>query len=256
MAGPYDGAEVLVWVNMSEAIQASVNSSGTTNSIFNVTANTAGTIGNSIRLTVATPAGAGPIVVTVTYSTTFIDIVVTPPTTATAAQVRDAINAAAAAKYYVTAGLPATSNGTGIVVATAVTPLAGGAAAGAANFVPVTRQQGVDWDDTMDTIDAVSKGDRFALQLAGRQSGSFELSGLHSYEDDTQERIRRAYQKRELVLFRRITPPTVYQTSAGVVATLVQEASCRVTGFSISHPDSDVATFTAPVALQENWRNI
>jgi hypothetical protein len=257
MPGVYDGAEVLVWVNMAEPTQAQ-SVYGTSNAAFTVTSNTAGA-NSTLRFAIATPAGSGSNVVSVAYAAGTIDITLSPPSTggnATAAKAVEALNASPAAKYYVTASLGASTGASPIAAAVAVgllgvngtTNTLGADASGTANFQPVSRQQGVDFEDTMDTIDAVSKGDRFALQLAGRQSGSFELAGLHSFEDATQERIRRAYQRRELVLFRRIYPATV----AG--STVVHEAQCRVTGFSISEPDSDVATFSAPVALQENWR--
>jgi hypothetical protein len=258
MAGPYDGAEVLLWVNMAEPKNAS-SQIGATSSAIVVTLNNAGTNGvpgtntNSIQFNVGTPAGTAN-VVAVTYSGGTTLITLTPASTGGAANAASAVialNSAPAAKYYITASLPSGQNGSGLMVALSGGPLYIGAAlagttviqAGADtpttdDFRPVTRQQGIDYSDTMDTIDAVSKGDRFALQLAGRQSGSFELSGLHSYE---------------LLRFRRYVPSTVY-SSGGVASTFVQEANCRVTGFSISLPDSDVATFSAPISMQENWR--
>lgn len=257
MPGPYDGAEVLVWVNMSEPVQAQ-SVYGVGNAGLVITSNTAGA-NSTIRFAVGTPAGTAN-VVTVANPGATIDITLTPAASggeATAARAAVAVNAAPAAKYYVTASLPAGFVGSSIMVGPVAVGLvgvngttftAGADASTTPNFQPVARQQGVDFEDTMDTIDAVSKGDRFALMLAGRQSGSFELTGLHSYEDTTQERLRRGYQRRELILFRRIYPATVAGTTA------VHEASCRVTGFTISEPDSDVSTFSAPVALQENWR--
>jgi hypothetical protein len=254
MAGPFDGANVLVYVNMAETVQATLTV-GTTNSAFKVTAVELGTAGNSITLTVVVPSGAAVAGPTVSVSGTAITL-----TTGTAAagvsnttanQAISAINANAAAKLLVTASLPATSNGTGTVAAAASANLTGGAAAGAANFQPVSRQQGTDLDDSMDTIDANSKGDRFALTIAGRQSGSFELPCIRSYEDDTQERIRRGYARREEFLARIVEPASVTGTTASI-----REALVQATGFSVSYPDSDVATVSIPFAMKENWRTV
>lgn len=267
MPGPYDGAEVLVWVDMNEPTTASsvygagANALGLT--LNNTGLNGAG-LTNSIQF-LSTSSGTAAPVVTVSYASGSTIINLAAAATgleATATKAAAAINASPAAKYYVTASVPGAGTGAvaavtqGYIGANGTINVAGAdAAINDLNWLPVSRQQGVDYDDTMDTIDAVSKGDRFALQLAGRQSGSFELSGLHSFEDKTQERVRRAYQRRELLLFRRVYPGTVgADPVTGAATAIVHEASCRVTGFSISHPDSDVATFSAPVSLQENWR--
>lgn len=253
-AGPFDGAQILVYVNMSEPASAALTV-GATNAAYTVTAQDYGTPGNSISLTQVVPAGAtvaGPTVsvsgnaITVTTGTAAAGV-----SNSTAAQVVAAINANPAAKLLVTATLPATSNGTGTVAAAALALLTGGAAAPAANYQPVARQQGLDLDDSMDTIDANSKGDRFAISFPGRQSGSFELSALMTYEDTTQARLKRAYQRREEVLVRIIQPTGVTGGAA-----VVEEALCQLTGFSRSFPDSDVATISAPMAMKENWRTV
>lgn len=255
MPGPFDASVVLVYVNMSEPGYAFLTP-GATNARFTVTAREGGTGGNSVRLAIVVPAGAsvaGPVV-----SVNGLDITVTTGTAAagvsntTANQAIAAINAHIAAKQLVVASLPTGSDGTGVIAAAAITALAGGAAAPAASYSPVARQQGIDLDDSMDTIDAVSKGDRFALQLAGRQSGSFELSALMSTEDTTQARLKRAYLNREDVLVRIYTPGSA--TASGTLG--IEEATCQLTGFSRSYPDSDVATISVPVVLKENWRVI
>ncbi len=255
MPGPYDGAQVLLYVNMSEAAQAALTV-GLTNSAFTVTANDLGTVGNSNTIAVVVPAGANVAGPTVSVSGSAITVTTGTGATAgtsnsTSAAVRDAINTNPAAKLNVTASLPTTSNGTGFVAAAASAPLTGGAAAGAANYQPIARQQGLDLEDTMDSIDANSKGDRFAISFPGRQSGSFELSALHTFEDGTQARLKRAYQRREEVLVRVIQPTSVTGSAA-----ITEEALCQLTGYSRSFPDSDVATISAPLAMKENWRTV
>jgi hypothetical protein len=245
MPGPFDASVVLVYVNMSEPV-AATHTPGTTNARYTLTAKDAGTAGNSITIQHDVSSSGGPVV---TVNGTAIKV--TGGATMTANQVIAAINAHIAAKMLVTATLTTGSDGTGSVATLAATPLTGGAAAPAANYAPIARQQGIDLDDSMDTIDAPSKGDRFAVQLPGRQSGSFELSALMSTEDTTQARLKRAYQNREEILVRIITPASVTGGTMGI-----EEATCQLTGFSRSYPDSDVATISAPVVLKENWRTI
>ena len=245
MPGPFDASVVLVYVNMSEAVAASLTP-GTTNARYTVTAKEPGTAGNSITIQ-HDVTGAGAPVITVTGTA----IKVTGGATMTANAVIAALNAHIAAKQLVTATLTSGSDGTGSVATLAAAPLTGGAAAPAANYAPIARQQGIDLDDSMDTIDAPSKGDRFSVQLPGRQSGSFELSALMTTEDTTQARLKRAYQNREEVLVRIITPASV---TGGVMG--IEEATCQLTGYSRSYPDSDVATISVPVVLKENWRVI
>jgi hypothetical protein len=253
MPGVYDGAEVLLYVNMAEAVAASTTR-GTTNSAFTVTADELGTAGNDITFAVTVPSGTS-LPLTVTVNNRAISVASgtsgAGAANSTAAQVRDAINAHPAARLLVTASLPATSDGTGTVAASAAAALTGGAAAGAADYQPVARQQGLDLDDSMDEIDANSKGDRFSLTIPGRQSGSFDLDMLQTWEDQTQHRLRRAYQRREEVVARYIIPASVTGSTQ-----IVEEARCRITSFGRSYPDSDVATFSASFSLQENWRDL
>jgi predicted secreted protein len=253
MAGVFDGAEVLVYVNMSEATAASTTR-GTTNSALKVTADELGPSGNDITFAMVNPGNDGVLGVTVVGEAITVSLATgaTGTITSTANQVIAAINAHPAAKLLVTASLPATSDGTGVVTASAVAALTGGAVAGTADYQPVARQQGADLEDSMDEIDASSKGDRWAITLPGRQSGSFDLEALYTFEDSTQARLRRAYQNREEILVRIVIPADV---TGGTQAT-IEEARCRLTGFSRSFPDSDVATISAPVALQENWRTV
>ncbi len=253
MPGPFDGAEVLVYVNMAEPVSATLDI-GTGSSGVHYEADEAGVVGNNIRIRHV--AGSGNNVPT-SVAVSGNDITVTLGTggtgsvNATAQNVVDAVNAHPRAKQLVTASNLGDGTGTATTNAS-LTALTGGAAAGTADFQPVARQQGIELEDSMDSIDANSKGDRFSLTLPGRQSGSFTLPGLISFEDGTQARLRRAYQNREEILVQIILPASV----TGEAADSVEEARCRLTGYTRSYPDSDVATFSAPVALQENWRQV
>lgn len=254
MAGVYDGAEVLLYVNMAEAI-AAATTRGTGNAGLTVTADEVGPNGNTISFAITLPTGNNlPLTVSVVDRAVSVALATSGTGTAasTAAAVRDAINAHPAAKLLVDAKLPATSDGTGMMAASASAALTGGAAAGAANYQPVARQQGLDLDDSMDEIDANSKGDRFSLTIPGRQSGSFDLDMLQTWEDDTQHRLDRAYQRREEVKARYIIPMSV----TGGTASTIKEARCRITSFGRSFPDSDVAAFSASFSLQENWQTV
>jgi hypothetical protein len=97
---------------------------GTGNAALSVWSIVPGVAGNSTTFAISTPSGSGAISVTYTAP----DVVVAPPTGATAQEVVDAINATASLEEVVQAGLPATSDGTGAVAAFTEAPLAGGAA--------------------------------------------------------------------------------------------------------------------------------
>ncbi len=99
---------------------------GTGNAAFKTVALAGGTGGNAISITVGTPAGTGAPQVVVTVTGSAISLAV--KTTATANDAVAAINSHAAARALVQAGLPTTSNGTGVLLAQVSTPLAGGAA--------------------------------------------------------------------------------------------------------------------------------
>ena len=105
---------------------------GTGNAQFAVTSKAAGVAGNDITLTVATPAGTSTVV-----AVDGTDITVTPAASTDAAKASSvvaAINAHAGAKALVQAGLTATSDGSGNVLAAAEAPLAGGAAGSRIGF--------------------------------------------------------------------------------------------------------------------------
>lgn len=253
MAGPYDGAEVLLYVNMAEPVAASLTL-GTGNAAFTVTADEQGVPGNSISVTVVVAGNNTTADVIVVGNAITVRSATNGSGTATttAAQAVDLVNNDPAAKLLVTASLPTSSTGASVIVAAASANLTGGAAAGAADYQPVARQQGLDLDDSMDEIDANSKGDRFSLSIPGRQSGSFDLDMLQTWEDGTQQRLKRAYQNREEVLARIIVPARV----TGGSQSTIEEARCRLTSFGRSFPDSDVATFSSSFSLQENWRTV
>lgn len=99
---------------------------GTGNSAFRLMALVPGTAPNAITRVVSAPAG-GTTTVAVTGSAGAEIITINPATGATANAVVDAINNHATAKTLVQAGLPATSDGTGVSVAAVSASLAGGA---------------------------------------------------------------------------------------------------------------------------------
>ncbi len=261
--GPYDGAVVLLYVNMSEEVAAVAASLdiGTGNAGVRHVADVAGSAGNSHKVRYVNPGVANAVLdVTVADNTATPpgkDITVSLGNTATAgtisstaAQVRDAINADAEASAVITASL--LGDGTGTVSAQALTALSGGADAftPAPVYAPVAEQQGLDLDDSMDEIDANSKGTRFSRTIPGRQSGSFDLDMLQTWADGTQARLRRAYLNREKIALRHIIPASV----TGEAASTIEEATAYITGFGRSYPDSDTASFSASFSLQENWR--
>lgn len=103
---------------------------GSGNSAFTLTAKSAGVSANAIRIALVDPAAASAALsVTVSASDITVNLATdgTGIITSTAAQVRDAINASAEASTLVTASLPSTSDGTGVVAAQAMTNLTGGA---------------------------------------------------------------------------------------------------------------------------------
>lgn len=116
------------WLN--SGTKASLTLGGTGNSAFTVTAKADGTAGNAVRIALINPSVANA-VLSVAVSGNDITVNLGNGATAgtinsTALQVRDAINASAAAAALVTASLPGTSNGSGIVTAAAMASLTGG----------------------------------------------------------------------------------------------------------------------------------
>lgn len=105
---------------------------GAGNAAFSVVAMAPGVAGNSVSLALVAPGTASaPLTVAVTGNAITVNLATgvgtTPPVTSTAKEVVDAINAHSQASLLVRAGLPATSNGSGVAVAAASAPLAGGA---------------------------------------------------------------------------------------------------------------------------------
>lgn len=103
----------------------------TGNAAFSLVARAGGTTGNSVTIT--TVAGSGtltPTTVAVVTNAITVTLGTSSGSTinATANDVVAAINASAAASALVQAGLPKTSDGTGVQTAVSSTPLAGGAA--------------------------------------------------------------------------------------------------------------------------------
>lgn len=105
---------------------------GTGNAGLTITANTAGTGGNSIRYAHVVPAGSNaPLSVTVAGNDITVNLATgatAGTATSTASEVIAAVNASLEASALVTASLPGTSDGTGVVAASALAALTGGAA--------------------------------------------------------------------------------------------------------------------------------
>lgn len=116
------------WLN---SVHASLIT-GTANASFELLAKAEGVAGNSITRIVTDPGPTANAPLTVSVSGNAITVAVATDTggveISTAKQVVDAINAHPGASALVRAGLPSTSNGSGVVVAAVSAPLAGGTA--------------------------------------------------------------------------------------------------------------------------------
>lgn len=114
------------WINSPHASL----DTGAGNAAFTLVSLASGVPGNSISRVVVVPAtAAAPLTVSVSGSVITINLatVAAGAASSTAKQVADAINAHPAASLLVQAGLPGTSNGSGVVAAAVSAPLAGGA---------------------------------------------------------------------------------------------------------------------------------
>lgn len=113
----------------SDAVAASTTR-GTTNSGITITAKVAGTGGNSISYAQVVSGNSTPLSVSVVNNAITVNVATdaTGVATSTANQVITAINGSVAASALVIASLPATSNGTGVVTASAAANLTGGSA--------------------------------------------------------------------------------------------------------------------------------
>lgn len=124
----HPGLEETNWVDAQHAGLAVK----TGNAQFNLTAKSGGTGGNAISLTMTAPATANTaIAVSVSGSAITVSLATgatASVSTSTANAVIAAINAHASASALVRAGLPSTSDGTGVVDAQAATNLTGGTA--------------------------------------------------------------------------------------------------------------------------------
>jgi len=109
---------------------------GTNNDLL-IRALRGGVAGNSITITLVDPSTSStPISVAVVGTAITVTLAVdgSSAITSTAAQVRDAINANGQARSLVDVLLPASNDGTGIVIALASTPLAGGSDTGVETY--------------------------------------------------------------------------------------------------------------------------
>lgn len=245
------GLDVLVYVNTAAAV-AAFSDVGAGASGVRYTAKAAGIGGNSIRRAHVAAAGANaPTSVAVAGN----DITVTLGTgatagvvNATAAQVRDAVNAHPAASALVTASL--IGDGTGTAAASALAALAGGADAGPANYQPVAHQKDLELSDEMDTATASSKtGGGFSTMFPTLRSISFTLNALRVYDEATQQRLAKAYDNREEVLIQYTVPKRL----TGLTTDTIKRARALITSFSESFPETDMATVSAGISLQEKW---
>lgn len=244
-----------MYVNIAEAV-AAARDIGAGNAGVRYTAKTAGVGGNSIRVAHVANAGANT---ATTVAVAGNDITVTLGTGATAGAVdatapavMDAVNAHAGASALVTASL--LGDGTGTAAASALAALAGGADAGAANYQPIAHQKDLELSDETDTASASSKtGGGFASDFPTIRSIGFTLNALRCYDEPTQQRLARAYDQREEVLIQYTVPARLRAVGEG---DLIKRARALLTSFSESFPETDMATVSAGVSLQEKWQEI
>lgn len=248
------GLDILVYVNISAAV-AAARDIGAGASGVRYTAKTPGVGGNSVRVAHVAAAGTNaPTSVGVVGN----DITVTLGTgatagvvNATAAQVRDAVNAHPGASGLVSASL--IGDGTGLAAASAIAALAGGADAGLANYQPAAHQKDLEISDETDTASASSKtGGGFASDFPTIRSIGFTLNALRCYDEPTQQRLYRAYDQREEVMIQYTVPKRL----TGSATDTIRRARALLTSFSESFPETDMATVSAGVSLQEKWEEI
>jgi hypothetical protein len=155
---------------------------GTGNAAFNLIALAGGVGGNGMTRVVVAPSGAAT-TVTVTGATGSEVLTINPKTAETANGVVDAINANAAAKLIVQAGLPASSDGTGAVAAAISASLAGGTA-GSKVGVKLAPTGSFKRSDYMRNLTLCLEGDNQDLLQIWRVDNAFQTDDLDYSPDD------------------------------------------------------------------------
>lgn len=244
------GLDVLAYVDIAEAVAASL-AIGAGNAGVRYTAKSAGVAGNSVRVAhVAATGSNAPTSVAVAGN----DITVTLGTgatagvvNATAAQVRDAVNAHAAASALVTASL--VGDGTGTAAAAAIAALTGGADKGAANWQPFAHQKDLEISDEMDTATASSKNaGGFSSNFPTIRSANFTLNAMLVFDEATQQKARRDYENRREFMVQYTIPARLTGSTDKI-----RRARAIFTSWNESYPETDMASLSAGVTLQEAW---
>lgn len=147
---------------------AAATTRGTTNSALTITAKATGTGGNAVRYAHVVPATASaPLSVDVVGNDITVNVATgatAGTATSTASDVVAAVNASAAASVLVTASLPTTSDGTGVVSTSTIAALTGGAVGTTPVAVKAERTLETDVTQYKTLVIAYSTGD----QLIGK----------------------------------------------------------------------------------------